>query len=162
MGSTDLYAQAAEGDEATVMNGDKVEQSRWVVPANGSQLLVVQFESEDMGTFRENLVFEVGLYSLHLHKVYQAMVRSNRHCCTMLYNVLATQDLHILRLQHAETVDQPAETVDQVSQHAETVDQVTPVDKPDKANYGDVTSASLLIVTLCIHSSVACDVTHAA
>ena len=42
-----------------MMNGEKVEQSRWVVPANGSQMLVVQFQSEDMGTFKENLVFEV-------------------------------------------------------------------------------------------------------
>ena len=42
-----------------MLNGEKVEQSRWVVPANGSQMLVVQFQSEDMGTFKENLVFEV-------------------------------------------------------------------------------------------------------
>ena len=41
------------------MAGDKVEQSRWVVPARSSHLLVMQFQSEDMGTFKENLVFEV-------------------------------------------------------------------------------------------------------
>lgn len=53
--------QTAEGDQASILNGDKVEQSRWVVPANGSQVVVVQFQSEDMGSFRENLVFEVSV-----------------------------------------------------------------------------------------------------
>lgn len=62
-----LVAQAAEGDEATIMSGDKLEQSRWVVPANGSQLLVMQFQSEDMGTFKENLVFEVCPSTLCIH-----------------------------------------------------------------------------------------------
>lgn len=46
------------------MAGDKLQQSRWVVPARSSQLLVMQFQSEDMGTFKENLVFEVCLLTL--------------------------------------------------------------------------------------------------
>lgn len=57
--------QAGEGDQASIINGDKVEQSRWVVPANGSQIVVVQFQSEDMGSFRENLVFEVSFFRSH-------------------------------------------------------------------------------------------------
>lgn len=51
--------QVAGADEASIMAGDKAEQTRWVVPAKGSQLLVMQFQSEDMGGFKENLVFEV-------------------------------------------------------------------------------------------------------
>lgn len=60
-----VVVQAAEGDQDSIMNGDKVEQSRWVVPANGSQTVVVQFQSEEMGSFRENLVFEVSFFRSH-------------------------------------------------------------------------------------------------
>ena len=44
--------------------GEKVEQSRWVVPARSSQLLIMQFQSDNMGAFKENLVFEVWLAPL--------------------------------------------------------------------------------------------------
>lgn len=48
----------AAGD-AAVLDGDKSEQTRWVIAAKATQLLVVQFQSEDMGSFRETLSFEV-------------------------------------------------------------------------------------------------------
>ncbi len=48
-----------EADEALILAGEKVEQTRWVVPARSTQQLIVQFQSEDMGAFKENLVFEV-------------------------------------------------------------------------------------------------------
>ena len=51
--------QAGEADEAAVRAADMVEQYRWVIPAKGFQTLLVQFQSEDMGNFKENLVFEV-------------------------------------------------------------------------------------------------------
>lgn len=53
--------QAGDVDEATVMSAERVEQSRWVIPAKKSQMLVVQFQSPDMGSFKENLVFEASL-----------------------------------------------------------------------------------------------------
>ena len=51
--------QVAETDEASIMAGEKTEQTRWVVPARSSRQLIVQFQSEDMGSFKDNLVFEV-------------------------------------------------------------------------------------------------------
>lgn len=51
--------QVSEADEAIILAGEKVEQTRWVVPARSTQQLIVQFQSEDMGAFKENLVFEV-------------------------------------------------------------------------------------------------------
>ncbi|KAL0040642.1 hypothetical protein WJX79_000331 [Trebouxia sp. C0005] len=48
-----------EADEALILAGEKVEQTRWVVPARSTQQLIVQFQSEDMGVFKETLVFEV-------------------------------------------------------------------------------------------------------
>lgn len=46
-------------DDATILTAERVEQYRWVVPAKVSQTLVVQFQSTDMGNFKENVVFEV-------------------------------------------------------------------------------------------------------
>ena len=46
-------------DDATILTAERVEQYRWVVPAKASQTLVVQFQSTDMGNFKENVVFEV-------------------------------------------------------------------------------------------------------
>lgn len=51
--------QAGEADEAAARAAERVEQYRWVIPAKGFQTLVVQFQSEDMGNFKESLVFEV-------------------------------------------------------------------------------------------------------
>ena len=54
-----IVLQVIEADEALNLSGEKVEQTRWVVPARSTQQLMVQFQSEDMGAFKENLVFEV-------------------------------------------------------------------------------------------------------
>ena len=69
-----------------MLNGEKVDQSRWIVPANGSQMLVVQFQSEDMGTFRENLVFEVcSTKSLINYKQPSNTLTSTRNSLCMLH-----------------------------------------------------------------------------
>jgi len=54
-----IVLQVTEADEALILAGEKVEQTRWVVPARSIQQLIVQFQSEVMGAFKENLVFEV-------------------------------------------------------------------------------------------------------
>lgn len=54
-----IVLQVTEVDEALMLAGEKVEQTRWVVPARSTQQLIVQFQSENMGAFKENLVFEV-------------------------------------------------------------------------------------------------------
>lgn len=57
-----VLQQGGDADAATALNAEKVEQSRWVIPAKKSQMLVVQFQSTDMGSFKENLVFEASIY----------------------------------------------------------------------------------------------------
>lgn len=98
IGEVSLVAQAADGDEATIMCGDKVEQSRWVVPANGSQLLVMQFQSVDMGTFRENLVFEVWPLRLCMHHLDERCFHQVQHAphirCFFCY-INAASCIHI-------------------------------------------------------------------
>lgn len=54
-----IMLQVTEADEALILGGEKVEQTRWVIPARSTQQLIVQFQAEDMGAFKENLVFEV-------------------------------------------------------------------------------------------------------
>ncbi len=40
-----IVLQVTEADEALILAGEKVEQTRWVVPARSIQQLIVQFQS---------------------------------------------------------------------------------------------------------------------
>lgn len=62
-------------DDATILTAERMEQYRWVVPAKASQTLVVQFQSTDMGNFKENVVFEVKLSCMLV-----AMLQRHQSC----------------------------------------------------------------------------------
>ena len=52
---------AGSGAEAlaALQSCKTAEQTRWVIPPRSSVPLIVQFSSDDIGTFRELLAFEV-------------------------------------------------------------------------------------------------------
>ena len=73
---------AGSGAEAlaALQSCTRAEQTRWVIPPRSSVPLIVQFSSDDVGTFKELLAFEVGLSVLRLLPI-QLTICMACHAC---------------------------------------------------------------------------------
>lgn len=74
---------AGSGAEAlaALQSCKKAEQTRWVIPPRSSVPLIVQFSSDDIGTFKELLAFEVRSCSGLRLALVQLMVCMACHAC---------------------------------------------------------------------------------